>query len=327
MKLTKHNALVLCAIVIILLVIFVIVSVFLVRKNETEPDERDWEAVGNIYDDLPQLVNVNPETSPALYDFIQGSVGWHWQYDLGEFDGTFYAFAVNLGENSGIGYGLDSDQQIGETLEAVKNVHTIYGEYYSVGERITLPPLGNEISSYALTPQDAQYLSVTLDNMLQEVPQRVAVNDNWLVCLVEVWLPGEENPYGKVDSNGYWSNIAMSNFMNMNRPGLLQADVDKNGWPKDYLQVSWLQPYLEPLALNIDDPFWDQFDYKETFTLKFVGTDDEKEEFESQGIGTADISVVVKGFQKFQVEDNGTSYEVNEEQLNTLMTVRRYERQ
>ena len=273
-----------------LLAVFVLVNVFVLNGDDEEEEGPVRETV-EMREQLPDIINVDAEKNPALYDFLNGSIGWHWQRDLNDLMGVFYAFAWKQ-----------------------ENPQVVWGSYYSIAESLILPPLGNEPSGYNLSSQDVQMLDITLQHMKEEVPQNVQECNGWNVVLVEMYHPDGYNPYGSIDQQNKWAGIPVTNFSNMERYGLLQQTINVGaGWPIDYLKVEWLQENLKVRGWDLTNEFWNAYSPMESFQLN--GPD-----------GSNPIFVTVKNIDQFEVDDNGHKSTMNGAQIEHLCKVRGYAR-
>jgi hypothetical protein len=243
---------------------------------------------------LPDISLVSAEDTPMLYDFVNGSIGWKWDYNILPLD-MFFALVWKPDEPT-----------------------DVFVSYYSIAEIAKYPPLGSTPIQYRLTEQEAKVIKSSIDNMSSDL---VHEEGEYQIALIKEYLmPDEANIYDGLDEDYKWGGM---NFLRFTDPTVIKAGpmevrVDSGeGYPTDWLRKpEWAAQLLEVTHIDISWDFWDRYRVKEK--REYYGKD--------QTGGPPMVTIYVENTDSFLlVDQNGEEVHINEEQLGILLEIEEYE--
>ena len=284
---------------IMALLTVVMFSLFMLLRGKNQTSN-DTEPTLETENGLPQLIQVNRNETPLMYDFLYGSVGLYADFDVFDYD-CFYLIAVKT-----------------ETLEKIDETGDIWVSYYAWGEQLYLPPLGTEPQSQELLPQGLEVVQRFVQNM--DAKHHFEERE-WSFLVVEsVYMPGDDG-YQRVDNANRWAGIDFGQFSDMTRYGIAYKEIydEGLGFDTEWLRRDEWVEALEMRGVNIKNEFFDRWNLYERRDYWPKGISEEEKET------TLPISVRCVNMSRLEVVDGIHEVTMNEKELNMLIQQRGYE--
>ena len=231
----------LCIVLIAVLAVATIISTKVVDKK-SEPENSTAEG-------LPSIYTLDPNTTPWLYDFVNGSIGWHaaLENDPSMTNMGFY-YTIMFNQNT-----IESDPKI-------------YTSWYSYGERITRPILGTEPKLLRLSKEQADRVLGSVDYLKRY--RRLVTEGEWTFVFISRYIEDVfgYDPRADIERDwleacnliGMWMNIDLRPCQNDNDVGRMYKQVYEEGagWPTSWLGNDVWYPILLKAGYDMKDPFW-----------------------------------------------------------------------
>lgn len=287
----KRNAKII--LVIILALILAIALIFILTNNKDEVDDNNIFV--NRFSDLPNIMTIDVNESPWLYDFINGSLGWHTGLpnDKSMTDMGLY-FAILFNQNE------------------LKESHQIYISWYSFGERILRPILGTEPYQTEITNEQADKLLAIPDN-----GDRKVVEGDWTLLFVSMYESNDNSSDFHCDIAGRWKGIELTKFANDLNYGKMYIQVYEQGlgWPREWISNEVWYPILLKAGYDMNNEFWLRYNVD---SFKIYHTD-------MSEAPTKDLKVSVAQLNRFKFDyGDGQVINVNLEQLQEVLSMYNY---
>lgn len=185
-----------------------------------------------INNTLPSINNVNIETQPMLYDFMNGSLGKYYDEDFSD-----YGFFLAL-------------------LYDESNPSFINTSYYSYGEGVVFPILGTSVKTIEI---DDIELFISNANKV-DIDRTFIEEQNTLYI-----LPVDDNSkdFNNYVVNGEWAGITlMENEILEHGMEYQSIYVKGDGWSTEWCRKEPYSSYIEQFAyVDINNEFWDRYSY------------------------------------------------------------------
>ena len=268
-----------------------IVIYFISRNfNKEEIDNNKNVSEGS---NLPMLVEIDSSIHPILYDFVYGSLGYKSDIDVTKFD-PFFVIAYEDGYEE-----------------------NMFVSFYTWGEEITTPPIGNEVQEYKLIEQNIPVLNDTIDNM--SLTHKFTEDDWHFIIVEEAYMPEESgiNIYDRLDSAYRFAGINMQQFNDMTKESQCYKDVynEQLGYPSEWLRKSEYKQILEENGINIENEFFDKWNLYQV--KKYYKAGDKE--------NSSPITAKVMNMDMLEVTDGEHVTTMHESELNLLISGRGYE--
>ena len=241
--------------------------VFYVMNNANNSEQSSQDSYESSYvDPLPEFSQV---TQPMMYDYIQGTLGYHAEVPFEFTPGYYYAIAVNTNELSG-------DEGF------------IYVSTY--GPNNVLPTIGSDYVGLKLSGDQWDKVK----NCIATWPEELSATEGeYKVCALttssNAGLGDKYFDYYLTEGSSAadWCSINFKGFRYEDSKFLKNYALS-NGLPTDWIRQfndrynGGVQNIETPLHTDFANPFYDKYNYHQIITLK--NPDGEKEEFYVTGI-------------------------------------------
>lgn len=179
---------------------------------------------------LPNKSEVKADTQPLLYDFVFGCLDWH--VPINRID-------------------IDSD------LYLMRNVNlpgTVYTDWYPIQAGFTVPPLGSEIETVELTQRQLD----VFDTLVASFPEGYVLREgDWelIICAGDAARTLKQYDFNFRGKYKY-TEARVPPFIVMG-----------TGWPTEWLRREPYCTALKEAGINIDDAWFDLFNYRAEYPL------------------------------------------------------------
>lgn len=262
---------------LVLIFISIAIIVFLMVKNITTTVKVKQDDIKKL-EGLPNIMEVDMDKTPMMYDFLNSSLGYKLctkGYDFNKF-GFYYAI-----------------------LQNEKEPENIYVEYYTYGERVIFPILGEAPKLFEL---NSDTMSVFNDGTLKLSSDRIIKEDGWNLYIVSQYEQSSTNKFDCCDAVGNWSEINFIQF-NTGDSGLMKNLIDDGlGWPTEWLRNDIYKESIKSAGYDIDNSFWDKYNINSITDYK-------------NSAKVVVLQVKVTQLNCFEFEYNKLTISLNEEEL------------
>lgn len=285
------------------LVVILILCVILFNsfKDKNKPTDNNVQL--NIKEEakLPDLSMINSDQNPIMYDFVNSSLTYKWNDVLVRSDNN-----LTLLENLGMFYAVFYKNE---------DMSSIFIENYNYGEKITTPLLGTKPIEVKINNQQKESILKAIEegniskNRIYNETFTSGNNDfdgNWTLLLISEDLNGLDEPKSSYVSNSMeiptWCGIPIGEVKTQAKMGLMYNTIYEKGmgFPTEWIKK---EPYksnmLEFSGINIEDPFWNNFNYMQKIHCK------------SKVAKANDIDIQVVQLERFQVKINKKNEKLN----------------
>ncbi len=183
--------------------------------------------------ELPTLREISVEETPLLYDYVYGSVSWHFDWNLASLAGSPYIVAYNIKDRS-----------------------HVYVSQYEVAEYWDLPVPGTNPVSVNISEEQYSHIVKAVNDMTEDYRK---MEGDWVFALLGIDEYDIAPDGCHVDSDGKWCDIA---FYDIDFKEFSPAFkyIQTNGYPIEWCRVPWIKETMERVySLNLDMQFWDDF--------------------------------------------------------------------
>lgn len=316
MKIVDENKLIVMLVTLFLALIFIVGSAVYIIKNiitnkNSNTTTKDGKVIEKfIESDLPDLSSINSDDNPVLYDFVNGSVGYHMNFKLNGIEdiesiGPFYAILYKDDESN------------------------IYVSEYNYGENMERPPIGSKPTRYKLDKGQRK----NIEDFLSKVSKERIFNEkyknkdeiNVTLAIISMYSDLSENSvYNSCDSNTRWCGINLSNLIpvkyeknstkisnNYKSPMYITVHDSGYGYPSDWLKKDNYKDIMYNAGYNMDDEFWTRHNIDEK---KFYTRKNDNGETET-------LTVTLDQINRFYINIDGNPCYFNEENLNNYLSM------
>jgi hypothetical protein len=233
-KMSKHVALrIMLAVILALVVVSALIFAMHLGSNHAGSSQHG----GQDQEGLPNLSQVDPVVHPALYDFLNSSMGFKTDVDVSHF-GMYYAVLVNAGDKP------DS------------NSFQAWVEKYEYGNAFTLPPLGSKPHGIHLEKARLDLVKTYINHMSAN---RRFVDGKWEIALVSKYQSSDKNAntWDACNTNGLWADIQMEQQVVDDMGNEWQVIYKNgNGWPLEWLKKPAYIQYEYQAGYDMSNKFW-----------------------------------------------------------------------
>lgn len=284
---------------IIILCVFMFIRNIKDSKNDDEI-EKPTKYIQKV--DLPSLSEIDRESNPMLYDFVNSSLGYQYHQENEFTDyGFFYAILINN--------------------KNFNNQKRMYIEYYSDNGYSAYPKLGTAPKNMDLNDQEIKQI----DNFRSKVSKnRIIKEGDYSLYIITRYGAGiatndsandndnnNYNSYNYCDGANRWAGLDFNDLKleSIDNYGQMYYTIYENGigWPTEWLKLEPFKTNLINEGYDITNSFWNKYNIG-SYKIYLDTTDNNKE-----------YKVYVEQFDRFRITYKDNTFRLNEEQLNQFL--------
>lgn len=298
----KRNKLFVLFFSISLILIF---SIILFVTNYNDKKDKNENKIDKIvessekYKNLPDLIDVDSLTTPILYDFINSSISYHENIPNIKDFGFFYAILQN------------NDNPKYET----------YIEYYTYGEKMIRPTIGNKYKNMNLNQSEADAIKDFGSKIPEDLNRKFNENSKWgnwtLYIISEYSINPKIDKYYSCTAER-WAGMRLKDFIDQSKDDFKSPMYNfvfekGNGYPLEWLQK---EPYKEILykdGYDVDDEFWSKYPI-DSFKI-----------YKNKNDESNTIKVYTEQIDRFKFDYRGNTLRLKEDELKNFMEINEFE--
>lgn len=289
----------LLSILLLLLIISVIIVIVNHKKDKIEKGPDKIIESSEKYKNLPDLIDVDSSTNPILYDFINSSISYHEDIPNIQDFGFFYAILQN-NENP---------------------KYETYIEYYTFGENMIRPTIGNKYKNMNLNQSEADAIKDFGSKIPENLNRKFNENSKWgnwtLYIISEYSVDPEVDRYYSCTAER-WAGMKLKDFIDRSKDSFKSPMYDfvfekGNGYPLEWLQK---EPYKEILykdGYDVNDEFWSKYPI-DSFKI-----------YKNKNDESNTIKVYTEQIDRFKFDYKGNTLRLKEDELKNFMEINEFE--